>query len=82
MSQSSEKIKYSKKNKCRMSLCWGCKNVFFNKCKKPVVGWNAIENDLRYPVKLLDTKTHQLKTVIVERESWFVYECPNFIPDD
>lgn len=70
------------KNKGQLSLCWYCKNVFFDKCKKPVKGWNAIRNDISYPVKLLDVKTRQFKTVIAECESYFVFECPNFVPDD
>lgn len=81
MSQSSEKIK-AIKNKSQLSLCWYCKNVFFDKCKKPVNGWNAARNDICYPVRLLDAKTQQFRTVIAECESYFVFECPDFIPDD
>ena len=81
MSQTNEEIK-AIKNKSQPSLCWSCKNVFFDKCKKPVNGWNAIRNDIHYPIKLLDVKTQQFKTVIVECESYFVFECPNFVPDD
>lgn len=81
MSQSSEEIKVIK-NKNQSSLCWRCKNVFFDKCKKPVNGWNAVRNDMCYSIKLLDVKTQQFKPAIVECESYFVFECPNFIPDD
>ena len=81
MSQTNEEIIVAK-NKGRSSLCWSCKNVFFNKCKKPVNGWNAIRNDIRYSTRLLDIETQQFKTVIAECESYFVFECPNFVPDD
>lgn len=81
MSQINEEIK-AIKNKSQLSLCWHCKNVFFDKCKKPVNGWNAVRNDISYPVKLLDAKTRQFKTVIAECESYFVFECPNFVSDD
>lgn len=81
MSQTNEEIK-AIKNKSQLSLCWSCKNVFFDKCKKPVNGWNAIRNDIRYPTRLLDVETQQFKTVIAECESYFVFECPNFVPDD
>ena len=81
MSQFDEKIKVIK-NKGQLSLCWYCKNVFFNKCEKPVNGWNAVRNDISYPIKLLDAKTQQFKTSIAKCESYFVFECPDFIPDD
>lgn len=70
------------KQSSKGSLCWRCKNVFFNKCEKPVSGWNAIRNDICYPIRLLDVKTQQFRTVIAKCESYFVFECPNFISDD
>lgn len=81
MSQTNDEIK-AIKNKSQSSLCWSCKNVFFDKCKKPVNGWTAIRNDIRYPIRLLDVETQQFKPAIAECESYFVFECPNFIPDD
>lgn len=81
MSQINKEILVAK-NKGQSSLCWRCKNVFFDKCKKPVNGWSAIRNDISYPVRLLDPKTQQFRKVIAECESYFVFECPNFIPDD
>lgn len=80
--QNADVIKAKQASNSQGSLCWRCKNVFFGKCKKPVNGWNAIRNDIRYPIRLLDVETQQFKTVIAGCESYFVFECPNFIPDD
>lgn len=86
MNQFNEVVKSIKaqnnQSKYKGSLCWDCKNVFFNKCQKPVEGWKAERNDICYPIRLLDKKTGLFRTIIQETESYFVFECPNFVPDD
>lgn len=80
--QNADVIKAKQASNTQGSLCWRCKNVFFNKCKKPIDGWNAIRNDIKFYGTKLNEATQKKEKVLFISESYYVLECPNFVSDD
>lgn len=78
---------YSRENKAS-SLCWHCRRAVpstenpdlacsWSKEFKPVKDWEAERNDIRFSVRNFDGTTRHEYT-----ESYIVYWCPKFLPDE